>query len=1604
METKKILGLDVGTNSIGAALINIPKSINDFGKWGEIIWLGSRIIPVDGEYLQKYEKGAQAETKAAARRKKRGSRRLKHRYKLRRTRLARVLKLIGWVSEDFPLDNPIQIKNIIRENNGRFEFRMKDWLPFSNETIEEATELLGVKGMTNEKGNPIVPEDWIIYYLRKKALATKITVKEFARILFMMNQRRGFKSSRKDLQDNELLSYEEFDALKKKIDNGEMPEYKRGEGPERKTRYVSITIIKKVQLKSDEKDKKGNLTFNIEAEDPRIQPWEVKRKEKPEWEGKELKLLVEQKINRKGEIKQDSAPKQPKEDDWTLVMTTLDNQIDESGKHVGEFFWDKLVEHAKKNEVYKIRQNVVRREKYQKELRAIWQKQLELRKTDGTEEELLNSNKLKNIAEALYKNNSAKQKELIEKGLYHIIANDIIYYQRELKSQKGSISECRYEKRIGKEKNENGEYIKTGIYGLKCTPKSSPLFQEFRIWKDIHNIRILQREQIINGITKIDVDVTKFYLNDNNKDALFDLFDSNEEITEKKIFDKLNELNPGVRLNEEQFRINLFANRKSLKGNETKEEFRKIFRKFKWEKEGNKILNNPERFFDLWHILYSISSSDFEKSKKGIQTALKNEKRFSEMPVEVIEALSEQKEFKKDYAAYSAKALKKLLTVMRCGKYWKWEDIENTEIKTPESSIENPIKIKLSERIDGIIKNGWERDIKVDKRTGEIIEQRKFKERHQFSGLPEWMAGYVVYGRHSEREHSEKYTAEQIRQLNVMELIKPNSLRNPLVEQVVRETILLVKDICNAFGQPDEIHIELGRELKKNAEQRAAIAENNAKNLEEKLRAKKLLSELLNGNFAHYDENEKEINTSFTVKPNPDNPIDIEKFRIYKSCAHFEYNPKEKKNEDKIEIEKLFRDGKKERTPTNAEVRKYILWLSQKCRSPYTGKIIPLSKLFDENSYEKEHIIPQSRIKNDSMDNLVIAEAGVNKAKGNKLAANFIKDSNGSCEHGGIKYTLFTYNDYLAHCKKTFKGRKLKNLLATEVQDDFIERQINDTRYIGKKLGEILYPFAKEKEGLLFTIGSITSELKGKWGLNKVWKQLLKPRFERLERMNGKTYIHHNQQDAHDIDFNVPEITDLDIKRLDHRHHALDALVIAATTREHIRYLNTLNAADSHAEWEHFHLVLCKKKIREFQLPWETFTRDAKERLSEVIVTFKSNNRVVSKPFNRYLKWIRKENGSLEKQAVIQQPNNRWLAVRRSMFKEPQGIIWIKEKREVEVKAAFRVQIERMLVEYDKEKRKTASYVYDQSARPLMKDIIEKTMEATCIPLSDTNKLLEAIEKEYLKKNKKGKEYRIGNQLFKKITIAEFIPYKAKRVAIDKSFDKKKINKIPYANKSRIPLLLQQHLKESGSKKEAFSTEGLEKLAIKNHNKPIRTITVMDGKLKDEHRDNLFGNKYMETDAGAITYFVVYENKQTKERSGFFSVPAHKVVERIRKGLSVADPQDGYKTILLQPNDLVYVPTDEEWEKYLRDEQTQIDWSNRKAICQRIYKMVSADAAYFVQHHIANPILPSVIKGENKSSGEIDWHNKSSKTMDGKIKIVERCIKLRVDRLGNIST
>lgn len=1611
---KNILGLDIGTNSIGGALIKLPMLFDNYGDEGEILWTGSRIIPVDGEYLQKFESGSQAETKAAKRRQKRGSRRLKHRYKLRRSRLIKVFKELGWINPEFPLDESKQFKKDINENG--YSLQISEYLPFSEETIAEFEKELQIEGTKSKKGKSIVPEDWIIYYLRYKALRERITIPELVRIIYLMNQRRGFKSSRKDLKTSNVLPYHEFDE---RIKSGELDE----DGME--TQYVSITKIKSVDFKESKTDRKGQTTnvYTISSEDSRMASWEESRRTQPEWIGKEFTFLVTQKVDKNGKFSQNK-PQMPKEDDWALCTTALSEKIQEKNQHPGEYFFTQIKDSYLKKQDYKVRQYPVYRWRYEKELEAIWTKQCELNP------DLKNINNDPNIRERLLsilypfqaKHNMPKKAEFMSSDLLHIISKDIIYYQRELKSQKNSINECRFEKRKG----VDGEY-----YGLKCIPRSSPLFQEFRIWQDIHNIRILKKEhRTEEGKTKLDIDVTALYMNEDLKAELFTMFNSKSSISESDILNLVKDSHQScdiiINKNTEKssHKINLFTNREALKGNETLSRYRTVFRKANYD--GESVLTDPDKLMRLWHVDYSITSTDEEKSKQGFIKALtdpltrksKSKKIHLDLPEEVAVLLSKQSELPKEYGAYSACAIKKLLPVMRCGKYWNPETITEA-IKSRSEQIE--------ERLESINHN--------PRRIGEIADDdvqkqvlKSFIDKTDISqGLSTYQASYLVYDRHSEQEI---YKINNLEEFNV--LISKlgtylKTIKNPIVQQVIRETMLLVRDLWKQYGVIHEIHIELGRDLKNNSDDRKKISETQKANFDEKQRIKKLLYELMNDGIEQYNEENDDIEqVSFDVAPNPESTADIEKFRIWKGLSKFTDKDWEKKVKD-------------EKIPTEKEIKKYALWLSQNCRSPYTGKIIPLSRLFDKSEYEVEHIIPRSKMKNDSFNNLVIAEAALNPEpyKGSMLARNFISQFGGKDgkEHviNQRTYRVLGDNEYEDYCKETFKFQKgkLRNLLAIDVPEGFVERQLNDTRHINRKLAQLLAPVAQLSNGIIFTGGAITSELKQNWGLNSVWKDLLKPRFERLEGITGKRLIIPDEQDANKYHFDLSDNPKVELKRVDHRHHAMDAIIIAATTREHIRYLNTLSAADNSEEFKLYRQRLVKGKIREFKEPWRGFTKDVKKMLDSTIVSFKPSTPILSRPSNRTQHYVLKE-GKPQKAYKDQKSNPRWMAVRRSMFKEPLGLRWIKEVKEVSVKEAFAVEIDRQLIDQDKNLRKTAAYIYDKSARHAIKQIIERCSAS----IDEKNALMTEVEK-FLRANSKKSTsskntlYNLNGVEYDKIPIAHFVSYKTKRMSLNKAEYMEKLttekmeNDFPNFSRDEkrnhaINNLFLHHIRQyDNNPKEAFNSEGIDELnkkALANPKigKEIKSITRLDGRVSP---DELFNGAYYETDSGGNVYFSMYENQNTLERTGFKDHAILKAVERINDPTKhgIVDDLDGFNTIILTPGDLVYVPTNDELQKLKSgtDMEDAINWKDHGHLSKSIYKMTDTTQGkcLFVPARIASPIgVDSVELGSSNKSARA-WNGVVEYKPDakGKLKredsgtmIKETCIKLHVDRLGNI--
>ena len=188
---KKILGLDLGTNSIGWALIN-EEGTGDTSFINGIDGTGSRIIPMSADLMGNYEKGNSV-SQTEERTRYRGMRRLRERFILRRERLHRVLHIMGFLPEHYSISIDDMGKFIKgsepkiewrKNEKGNYEFVFQDSF---NEMLEQF-KAYHPKSLAGRN----IPADWTLYYLRKKALTRKISKQELAWILLNFNQKRGY--------------------------------------------------------------------------------------------------------------------------------------------------------------------------------------------------------------------------------------------------------------------------------------------------------------------------------------------------------------------------------------------------------------------------------------------------------------------------------------------------------------------------------------------------------------------------------------------------------------------------------------------------------------------------------------------------------------------------------------------------------------------------------------------------------------------------------------------------------------------------------------------------------------------------------------------------------------------------------------------------------------------------------------------------------------------------------------------------------------------------------------------------------------------------------------------------------------------------------------------------------------------------------------------------------------------------------------------------------------------------------------------------------------------------------------------------------------------
>lgn len=1455
---KNILGLDLGTNSIGWALIQT----DDAGNYQHEIKLGSRIIPMTQDIMSAFDGGKPIETPTASRTRSRGMRRLYERRALRRERLLRVLHTLGFLPTHFdeaigwnPRDTKTYGKfiDLVAEpklawkqgNDGKPEFLFMT-------SFEEMLADFAQHQPSLVQGGKKIAYDWTLYYLRQKALTAPITKEELAWILLNFNQKRGYYQLRGKDEDT----------------NQEEDKSKRVE-------YIMQRVVA-VEADTDSRPSDKGLWYNVHLENGML--YRRQSRENLEgWVGRMREFIVTTQLNPDGSEKIDADGnvkrtfKAPGADDWSLRKVRTEHNLADSGLTVGAYIYQHLLQNPSDKIIGKFVETI-ERHYYKEELYAI------LRKQEQYHPELRNASLLEACILELYTRNEAHQANLKQKDLAHLLIEDILFYQRPLKSKKSLISECPYEKQVFVDKN-TGE-VRT--QHLKCVAKNNPYFQEFRLLQFIQNLKVYDT----TGLDE--ADVTQQYIPDAEaRTRLYQWLNERENVTQEAFLkDFLGIKKPKGKDAKYPLRWN-YVEDKTYPAGETHSLLLKALKKASADVA---LLYDPATEYRLWHLLYSIDDV------KELEGALK---KFADLyhvndAAEFVKVFAKLKPFGKEYGGYSEKAIKKLIPAMRSG-------------------------LRLHE------------------------------------------ACYEIYGLYSEGLDAKRWTSPADIHTYIQQF-QQHSLRNPIVEQCILETLRTVADIWQQNGHIDEIHLELGREMKNPADKRKRISEQNQRNENTNLRIKALLQELLN------DPSVSDVR--------PNSPMQQDILRIYEEGALLELKADDPEYKDILAISQMAQ-------PTISQITRYKLWLEQRYRSPYTGRVIPLAKLFTP-AYQIEHIIPRARYYDDSLGNKVICEAEVNKLKDNKLAHEFISS------HGGQIVTtvsgqvrVFTRAEYDQFVKEHYAQQKNKQrrLMLDDIPEEFIQRQLNDSRYISKVIKSLLSNIVREEgedqdmsKNVIVCTGGVTDRLKRDWGLNDVWNHLVYPRYERLNELTGTTLF--GQWETKEggkrvFQTNMPLALQQGYskKRIDHRHHAMDALVIACASRNIVNLLSNQNA----------NLIMQREDLKRqlsgkgglLYKPWQTFTEDAERALAGVVVSFKHKERVLARATNKY------EHYDAEgRKQLVAQTGGKQLVVRKPMHKESVfAHVNLIRTKEVSLDTALND----------------------------VKNIADKTLRNHIVDLFS-----QGLDKKKIKKQLA--EEGVGKKIEVRYQTDSEEPLCAIRKKLDETFDKKRILAITDTGIQKILLCYLEA--KGGDAKVAFSPEGIEELneniALYNNGKahqPIRSVRCTET-LGTKFAVGYIGNKskkFVEAQSGTNLFFAIYEKEGVRS---YATLPLNEVVERTKQGLSPApelNEEGACLKFTLSPNDLVYVPTEEE--------KQMPALSVNELNPERIYKFINGTKkqSYFIPHRISSSLL-ALKKDFDWGNNRTVVHEISVGNSLGKIETLENgqtiksiCWKLEIDRLGNIT-
>lgn len=432
--------------------------------------------------------------------------------------------------------------------------------------------------------------------------------------------------------------------------------------------------------------------------------------------------------------------------------------------------------------------------------------------------------------------------------------------------------------------------------------------------------------------------------------------------------------------------------------------------------------------------------------------------------------------------------------------------------------------------------------------------------------------------------------------------LKNNELRNPVVEKATMRVIRLVNQLIKKYNiNPEQltIRVESTRELKKPKQERQKIRNQN---LDTEKRRKEYAAFLTKyGKFGIVYPNSAVIN----------------KFELWLELGENQENLKD--------FQKFILDSK----DFDLHFEKYRLWLEQGMKCPYTFKTIPLADLMSPE-IEIEHIVPYSRSMDNSFVNKTLCFTEANKQKSNSTAFEFMRDKGPG--------TLIAFKE---HIKKVFakSPEKQKRFLQEEVPPSFRPDQLTNTSYIARQIRSKLQEVSRDVQ---FTTGAATSELRRIWRIGSLLEEVMYEETTGIEMWrhfanrtdeNNRTEIENFKQ--WQAQFGKGK------NRSDHRHHALDALVIGFCTPAIVQQISTFHRVREElkiANADHDGLLFSKEL--EYRLPRLPIQKSSiREALKRILVASQVNQRLLVAQQNHS-----KKKGGQHTQAVQ--------SLRGALFKE----------------------------------------------------------------------------------------------------------------------------------------------------------------------------------------------------------------------------------------------------------------------------------------------------------------------------------------------------------------